>query len=213
MATVSTAPFRRGAPGRIVGEPWHVAHGGRQFVPLTEELDGVDYGSTLRLKRLVTLDAAKLRGDCGLGPDTPLIVGASWTSTGTSLRRSLCRRPISGEEAAAVVALEGDVSGRDLATMVIVQTSVILPVSLKPESSLTAHLAGSVLYEEKETLRLDARSSMFPAEALDFGETLWAPRRRRLAVVLESSGARAAVSGLGTASCEFSTQSSQRGRR
>jgi hypothetical protein len=59
--------------------------------------------------------------------------------------------------------------------MVIVQTSVILPVSLKPESSLTAHLAGSVLYEEKETLRLDARSSMFPAEALDFGETLWAP--------------------------------------
>jgi hypothetical protein len=136
----------------------------------------LDYGSTLRLQRELIVDVVGLRSDCSLANDVPLLVAASWSSTGTGLRRSLSRVDVPVAEDICLLELNGQISGGDIAGTLHVETSILLASDQNNGTPLAARQVGSVLLQERQTVLLDASASFFPVEVVDFTTTFWANR-------------------------------------
>jgi hypothetical protein len=91
-------------------------------LPLPPVLSELDYGSVLRLRREVVIDVEGLRGDCGLPSDAPLLAAASWSSTGTMLRRALASAVISDDDDVCLIELSGEIAGGDIADTLHIDT-------------------------------------------------------------------------------------------
>lgn len=172
MRTATAVPYRRAAFHRLTMGAWElVSTEGRS--PLPAMLSGMDYGSTLYLRREVIVDVGGLRSDCGLTTDVPLIVTVSWASSGTSLRRSLAKVDLSGNDT-SLVELVGSISGGDIAGSLHVDTSILVACTQGGGTQLAARQAGSVLLLDRQTVQLDTSTSFFPIEVVDFRVGFWA---------------------------------------
>jgi len=172
MKTVAAVPYRRALPHRIATSDWDVLSG-EAFSPLPQTLTGLDYNSVVRLRREVIVDTTGLRADCGLGTDVPLLLAASWSSSGTMLRRSLGKVSLSQDDA-CLVEIAGDISGGDIAGTLYIDTSILVASDRKGGEPLTARHAGTVLLQERQIVQLDTSTSFFPVEVVDFNVGLWA---------------------------------------
>lgn len=175
MKTATAVPYKRAAAHRLAAGLWEVLSM-EPPAPLPPVLPGLDYGSVLRLRREVIIDAAGLRVDCGLANDVPLLAAASWSSTGTMLRRSLARVPIADGEGMCLVELAGDIAGSDVAGALHIDTTIVTAGRPDSRAPLSARHAGAVLLQERQTIQLDTSHSLFPVEVVDFSKGYWANR-------------------------------------
>ena len=173
MKPAIAVPYKRAASHRLAAGPWELWLT-ESPTPLPSTLPGLDYGSVLRLRREVIVDVAGLRSDCGLADDVPLLVAASWSSTGTSLRRSLGKVDLPRDDDTCLIELSGNISGSDIAGTLHIETSILVARSQNAGTLLAARQAGSVLLHERETILLDAATSFFPVEVVNFKDSIWA---------------------------------------
>lgn len=173
MKTVTAVPYKRAAAHRLTAGQWEVLSS-ESPSPLPLVLSGFDYGSILRLRREVIIDAAGLRDDCGLAENVPLLAAASWSSPGTVLRRGLARVPICDGDDICLVELFGDVAGSDIAGALHIDTTILVAVRQDSGTPLSARHAGAVLLQERQTIQLDSSHSFFPVEVVDFSKGHWA---------------------------------------
>lgn len=173
MRAATAVPYKRAAAHRLAAGQWEVLSM-EPPAPLPPVLPGLDYSSVLRLRREVVIDAAGLRADCGLGNDVPLLAAASWSSTGTMLRRSLARVLIADGEGTCLLELAGNISGSDVAGAVHIDTTIVTAGQPDSRTPLSARHAGAVLLQERHTIQLDTSHSLFPVEVVDFSKGHWA---------------------------------------
>ncbi|AOJ87579.1 hypothetical protein WS87_13320 [Burkholderia sp. MSMB0856] len=143
---------------------------------LAPVLPGLDYNSVLRLRREVIIDTAGLRADCNFSNDVPLLAAASWSSTGTMLRRSIARVPIADDGGTCIVELAGEIAGSDIAGALHIDTTIVTACRHDSPAPLAARHAGAVLLQERQTIQLDTSQSLFPVEVVDFSKGYWANR-------------------------------------
>jgi hypothetical protein len=173
MKPVTAVPYKQAAPNRLIAGPWEILSA-ESSSPLPAILPCVDYGSILRLRREIVIDVGGLRADCALAADVPLLAIASWSSTGTMLRRNLVNVPISDGDDTCLVELVGDIAGSDIAGALHIDTAIVMasrPTSFVP---LAARHAGAVLLQERQTIQQDSSHSFFPVEVVDFSKGYWA---------------------------------------
>jgi hypothetical protein len=171
--TVATAvPYKRGTADRLTAGLWELLSS-ETASPLPASLSGLDYGSVLRLRREVIVDTAGLRAECGLAPDAPLVVSVSWSSTGTMLKRCLCKANLDGEDT-HLIELSGEISGGDIGGTLQIDTSILLGTQQDGSAAVTARHAGSVLCQQRQMVHLDSSHSSFPIEVVDFSKGFWA---------------------------------------
>lgn len=173
MRTAISLPYKRAAQHRMTAGQWDILSA-EHPLPLPPVLSELDYGSVLSLRREVVIDVEGLRADCGLPSDAPLLAAASWSSTGTMLRRGLARAVVPDDDDVCLVELSGEIAGGDIADMLHIDTTVLLARGQGEGSPLAPRHAGAILLQERQTIRLDSSQSFFPVEVVDFGKGCWA---------------------------------------
>lgn len=173
MKSAIAVPYRRTSAERVTAGRWEVLST-EAPVPLPAVLSGLDYSSVLQLRREIIVDAAGLRADCSLGYDVPLLAAASWSSTGTMLRRSLVTIPIVDGDGLCIIDLVGNISGGDIAGALLIDTRILVATHQDTGAPLSARHAGAVLFQERQAIQLDSSHSFFPIEVVDFSKCNWA---------------------------------------
>lgn len=173
MKTAVVLPYKRALAHRITAGQWDILSA-ESPLPLPSILSGMDYGSVLRLRREIVIDVDSLQGDCGLPDNAPLLAAASWSSTGTMLRRNLASTTISCESGTCLVELSGEISGGDIAQVLHIDTTILLARRQDGGSPLSPRHAGTILLQDRQTIRLDSSQSFFPVEVVDFSKGHWA---------------------------------------
>lgn len=174
MKTATAVPYRRAGAHRLAAGQWEILSTEEPPSPLLPVLSGLDYGSVLHLRREVVIDVDGLRADCGLAADVPLLAVASWSSTGTMLRRGLVSIPISDGDGTCLIELAGDIAGGDIAGALHIDTAILTAGQPAFGAPLIARHAGAVLLQERQTIQLDSSHSFFPVEVVDFSKGHWA---------------------------------------
>ncbi|CUI28437.1 hypothetical protein [Achromobacter xylosoxidans] len=175
MKTAIAVPYKRAGAHRLAAGQWEILSTELPS-PLPPSLSGLDYGSVLRLRREVVIDVDGLRADCGLATNVPLLAVASWSSTGTMLRRSLVSIPISDGDGTCLIELAGEIVGSDIAGALHIDTAILTAGRPTSGAPLTARHAGAVLLQDRQTIQLDSSHSFFPVEVVDFSKGFWANR-------------------------------------
>jgi hypothetical protein len=161
-------PYRT-APEHVIATPWISPDNG---APIGEYLSSWDYGSVVRLQRRVEVDLPALLGECGLSPDARLGLNIRyWPGTslirGTALQTDLvASESVSGR---SMCVLDVEVPGRDLAAALIVETTlVLLDHGSGGEDSFVARRAGSILWRDEASVRLEGAAGLLPVAPVSF---------------------------------------------
>ncbi len=166
-SSARTWPYRRPARGRVHAHPWRFAI--ESGAPVGESVDHWDPSTDLHISQRVRVDLSALRSDCGLSTEAPLRLVASWWCEGTTIRSPGTRVDLPATEHHDTV-LELMLDASQLAGVVHLQTSIVVAERLE-RRPLTAHVPGSVLWEEAHTLRLEGSGARFPMDAISFANS------------------------------------------
>ncbi len=174
MNRIIGVPYRRTGEDRIVCEPWVLTHGGSsEALPVV--LPHWDYNFDLVVGRNIVVDVGGVRLDCFLNDGDPVRVAAVWRSTGTALRGCLFQSDLPSGGGLHSVSMFGQVSGKDLAGDLRLETHVLVPTARAGVELLSPHYAGSVLWIDTLTVALEGNAPRFPVELVDFDTVLWTP--------------------------------------
>jgi hypothetical protein len=134
-----------------------------------------DYQTDIRLRRSVRVDLDRARAGSSLTLETPLTLAAVWTATGSNLRGPAQRVPIEG---AGMVTVEFDVllHGMELGGVLILDTALVLAEGRTGGSFAAPRRAGSVLWSDRRSLRLQGDATQFPMAVIDFSKTSFPDR-------------------------------------
>jgi len=166
---------RRGLPYRSPSEDVVAAEGWRLGVdegevPLPEALPHWDYRMDLALRRTVRIDLDRVRAECGLPAETALMLTAVWTATGSNLSGPGHRvRLVDG--GLCDVDLEVLLSGADLGGLLVLDTALVLAERRSDGRPSSPRRAGSVLWSDRESVRLQGDAPQFPMAVIDFANT------------------------------------------
>ncbi|MGY6023150.1 hypothetical protein [Streptomyces spinosirectus] len=162
-------PYRVPSEDVVTTEPWLlVAPDGD--VELPEALPDWDYQMDLHLRRTVRVDLDRARTQSGLPPNTALVLAAVWTATGSNLSGPAqhVRLTDSGTEE---VGLEVRLRGADLGGLLMLDTALVLAERRSDARPSSPRRAGSVLWSDREFLRLQGDAPQFPMAVIDFALT------------------------------------------
>lgn len=173
MKPARAVAYRQATPGRMIAGTWETLSN-EAPAPLPSILAPLDYLSRVRLRREVIVDLAGLRTDCGLSKGVPLTLAASWSSTGTTLKRSLTRVDLVSADDACLVELAGEIPGAGIAGTLHIDTNILMGGPQDNPLPLIAGYVGSILLSERCTVALDESASFFPVEIVDFRAGVWA---------------------------------------
>ncbi|MEU1617801.1 hypothetical protein ABZ479_10910 [Streptomyces sp. NPDC005722] len=139
-------------------------------VVLPEALPDWDYHMDLRLRRTVRVDLDRARSESGLPPDTELMLAAVWTATGSNLCGPAQHVRLTGD---GVPALDLDVhlAGADLGGLLLLDTALVLADRRSDARPSSPRRAGSVLWSDRQSLRLQGDAPQFPMAVIDFRKT------------------------------------------
>ncbi|WP_327275033.1 hypothetical protein OG609_26085 [Streptomyces sp. NBC_01224] len=139
-------------------------------ITLPEALPDWDYQMDLRLRRTVRIDLDRARAQSGLPADAALMLAAVWTATGSSLSGpgQHLRLPQAG-----IVPVEIDVElrGADLGGLLLIDTALVLAERRTDARPSSPRRAGSILWSDREALRLQGDAPQFPMAVIDFART------------------------------------------
>jgi hypothetical protein len=167
-------PYRVPAEEVVRAEPWMLDSEDGEL-PMPEALPDWDYQMDLHLRRSVHIDLDRGRAEAGLPSDTDLTVATVWTATGSNLRGSACRVRL-GRSDSGIVELDARLRGADLGGVLRLDTALVLSENLVDGSPAAPRRAGSVLWSDRRSLRLQGDAPQFPMAIIDFARTSFPER-------------------------------------
>ncbi|ONI54286.1 hypothetical protein STIB_20010 [Streptomyces sp. IB2014 011-1] len=162
-------PYRTPSEDVVSAEDWHlVTPDGDIAVP--DALPDWDYRMDLHLRRLVRVDLDRARKESGLTADAPLLLSAVWTATGSGLSGPAqhLRLP---QEGVVPVTIDCELRGADLGGLLLLDTAVVLAERRPDARPSSPRRAGSILWSDRQALRLQGDAPQFPMAVIDFGLT------------------------------------------
>jgi hypothetical protein len=162
-------PYRAPAEDVTRAEPWTLVTEDGEL-PMPEALPDWDYQMDLHLRRSVQVDLNRARTEAGLPPGSALTVAAVWTATGSNLRGTACLIKLA-DSGSVTVELNARLRGADLGGVLRMDTALVLSESLTGGAPSAPHRAGSVLWSDRRSLRLQGDAPQFPMAIIDFAHT------------------------------------------
>lgn len=162
-------PYRRPSEDVVHAHSWILVTEDGD-IALPEALPHWDYQMDLQLRRTVHVDPGRVKAEAGLPPDAPLALAAVWTSTGSSLRGPAATVEVHGAEPVELE-LGTQLSGSDLGGVLLLDTALVLAEGRVGGSSAAPRRAGSVLWSDRRSLRLQGDAPQFPMAVVDFAKT------------------------------------------
>ncbi|WP_329187872.1 hypothetical protein [Streptomyces sp. NBC_01428] len=139
-------------------------------VPMPDALPDWDYRMDLQLRRTVRVDLDRARSETGLAGDAPLMLSVVWTATGSNLGGPAQHVRLAADGTVAVE-LNTRLSGADLGGVLLLDTALVLAERRDEARPSSPRRAGSVLWSDRETLRLQGDAPQFPMAVIDFART------------------------------------------
>ncbi|MEU0921012.1 MULTISPECIES: hypothetical protein [Streptomyces] len=139
-------------------------------IAVPDALPDWDYRMDLHLRRLVRVDLDRARKESGLTADAPLLLSAVWTATGSGLSGPAqhLRLP---QEGVVPVTIDCELRGADLGGLLLLDTAVVLAERRPDARPSSPRRAGSILWSDRQALRLQGDAPQFPMAVIDFGLT------------------------------------------
>lgn len=162
-------PYRTPSDGAVVAEAWQLVTEDGE-VPLPDALPHWDYRMDLHTRRTVRVDLDAVRSQCGLPSDAALMLSVVWTATGSNLSGP-ARHVRLTETGVVPVALDVHLRGADLGGLLLLDTVLVLADRLEDARPSAPRRAGSVLWNEPATVRLQGDAPQFPMAVIDFART------------------------------------------
>ncbi|MFJ8438777.1 hypothetical protein [Kitasatospora griseola] len=162
-------PYRVPSTDVVTVGPWLLVTEDGE-VPAPEALPDWDYHMDLHLRRTVRVDLDRVRSQSGLPADTALTLAAVWTATGSNLGGPAERLRLTG---GGTITAELDflLRGADLGGLVLLDTALVLSERRTDGRPASPRRAGSVLWSDREALRLQGDAPQFPIAVIDFART------------------------------------------
>ncbi|MEU3426437.1 hypothetical protein [Streptomyces gardneri] len=162
-------PYRSPSEDVVTAEPWRLVVDDGE-VPLPEALPHWDYRMDLALRRTVRVDLDRVRAQCGLPEEAVLMLATVWTASGSNLSGPGHRTRLS-DRGVRVVELEVRLPGADLGGLLVLDTALVLAERRNDGRPSSPRRAGSVLWSERESVRLQGDAPQFPMAVIDFANT------------------------------------------
>ncbi|MGN9785999.1 hypothetical protein ACTMTF_31545 [Nonomuraea sp. ZG12] len=162
-------PYRRPSEDVVRAEPWLLMTDDGDL-PLPESLPDWDYQMDVRLRRKVHVDPDRARSEAGLPPEVALTLAAIWTATGSNLRGPGHRTRIKGSDSGQIEIIT-HLRGSDLGGILVLDTALVLSEAFTSGESSVPRRAGSVLWSDRRSLRLQGDAPQFPMAVIDFAKT------------------------------------------
>lgn len=137
---------------------------------MPEALPHWDYQMDVHLRRTVRVDLDRARMQSGLPPDAALMLSAIWTATGSSLSGPGQQQRLTRAGSVAV-AIDMELRGADLGGLLLLDTALVLAERRTDARSSSPRRAGSILWNDREALRLQGDAPQFPMAVIDFART------------------------------------------
>ena len=167
-------PYRVPAPDTINAERWNLITDDGEL-PLPESLPDWDYQMDLRLRRAVRIDVDRVRAQTGLPPEARLALSAVWNATGSNLSGPAQHVHLAGTGTVEVT-LDVSLRGADLGGRLVLDTALVLAERLPRGRPSAPRRAGSVLWSDRDELRLQGDAPQFPMAVIDFARTSFPER-------------------------------------
>ncbi|MFF3400921.1 hypothetical protein ACFYW6_20635 [Streptomyces sp. NPDC002659] len=139
-------------------------------VVMPEALPDWDYQMDLHLRRTVHVDLDRARSQSGLPTDSALMLSAVWTATGSNLSGPGQHVRLT-ESGTSTVELDVRLRGADLGGLLLLDTALVLAERRNDARPSSPRRAGSVLWSDQESLRLQGDAPQFPMAVIDFART------------------------------------------
>lgn len=162
-------PYRVPSEDVVGAEPWSlVTEDGEVAKP--EALPDWDYQMDLHLRRSLRVDQDQARSQSGLPADAALVLSAVWTATGSNLSGPAQHVRLTGG-GTTTVELDVRLRGTDLGGVLLLDTALVLAERRDDAKPSSPRRAGSILWSDRETLRLQGDAPQFPMAVIDFART------------------------------------------
>ncbi|GGO64358.1 hypothetical protein [Nonomuraea cavernae] len=162
-------PYRRPSEDVVRTEAWLLVTDDGEL-PLPESLPDWDYQMDLRLRRNVHVDLERARSEASLPSDAALTLAAIWTATGSNLRGPAYRMRLASSDPGEVE-ITTHLRGSDLGGVLILDTALVLSEACTSSRPPAPRRAGSVLWSDRRSLRLQGDAPQFPMAVIDFAKT------------------------------------------
>jgi hypothetical protein len=162
-------PYRIPAEDVVSPECWRLVVEDSE-VTLPEALPDWDYQMDLQVRRTVRIDLDQTRRQTGLAEDVPLMLSAVWTATGSNLSGP-AQHVLLPDAGMNTVELDIRLSGADLGGLLLLDTALVLAERNNDTRPSSPRRAGSVLWSDREALRLQGDAPQFPMAVIDFART------------------------------------------
>jgi hypothetical protein len=168
--TLRALPYRVPAESAVTAAGWRLVLG-EDEIPLPEALPDWDYQMDLHLRRRVRIDLTQVRAQSGLPDDTSLMLSVVWKSSGSNLSGPAQHVRLRTAGGTQDVDLEVRLRGADLGGLLVLDTVLVLAERRPDARPSSPRRAGSVLWSDRNGLRLQGDAPQFPMAVIDFAHT------------------------------------------
>ncbi|WP_411091560.1 hypothetical protein [Streptomyces sp. 049-1] len=162
-------PYRIPSEDVVVAEPWRLVIEDGE-VTLPDAIPDWDYQMDLHVRRTVRIDLDRARQQSGLPAHAALMLSAVWTATGSNLSGPAQRIGLT-ETGSRTVDFDFQLLGADLGGLLRLDTALLLAERRRDARPSSPRRAGSVLWSNRETVRLQGDAPQFPMAVIDFART------------------------------------------
>ena len=161
-------PYRTAPPSSVEHRSWEIVLDD-DLVELPDAMADWDYRMNLSLRKSVTVDVDMLHQATGLPSSAKFALAVVWTATGSGLKAA-AQRVVLPDSGKHVVDLAADLAGTQLGGLLTLDTVLVLAEAFDgPPAS--PRRAGSVLWSDRQTVRLQGDAPQFPIAVVDFSKT------------------------------------------
>lgn len=170
-------PFLTLSDSAVSAAPWQASLDGKDWTEAGDYMPDWDPSSTLRFRRVVSLDPVVAASDLSIPSDElRLAVGVRvGTGQGRMSRAIVSRQRHLLEQGNWEKELAFEVPGRDLSLVVDLLTEVTLAASPHRPAALSPRTAGDRLWSDSARARLEGDEPRFPIERADLANLLGEP--------------------------------------
>lgn len=162
-------PYLRPSSSVVSARPWSLVLRDEEVL-LPDAIDDWDYNFDLVLRREVVIGTHDARAQCRLPADAPLALAVTWRSTGSGLFGRVAYQDVPTTDV-FTHRLEVTIAGKDVGGTLVIETALVLSHPFGGGETLAPRRAGSVLWNDRVTTRLQGDASQFPIAVVDFSRT------------------------------------------
>ncbi|MFJ5026817.1 hypothetical protein ACIQB5_01740 [Streptomyces sp. NPDC088560] len=144
--------------GDATGEPAPVA------------LSAWDYSTDIAFERVIEIDLAAFREDCGLASDAPLRLCVRYWPSTSLLRKTAYVEELPNRTDRTVCKVQISADGTQLGGVLIVETLIELAADLLASQPFVATRAGSILWSDQIRIHLEGGAGLLPVAPVSFRE-------------------------------------------